>query len=189
MTTRLAEMSASHLDGKRSQARRRPDPPRSPSLGSPPSPHAADGLGESARRLLRLKVWCRRAKLDRELACGADPASRPDLQLEASHLLRPRSRRFVADALAALVPEPRSTSATLSARPPVRSDQVRPTAPVIDAVVRRLRSPSAVSPQGLALARRLLCDPAGPLYAPSDRDQLNRAMHAVLEALEPRCAS
>jgi hypothetical protein len=48
----------------------------------------------------------------------------------------------------------------------------------------RLRAPRRVDPDGVCLARELLVDGAGPLYAPAEPGQLRAAVLRALRALD-----
>jgi len=100
----------------------------------------------------------RAPRLDRALAEGADPASEPDLLVRARHVTSWRTRRRVARALQELERGPGV---------PVRRDQVREARDLLGELTTALLSRERVSPRGVVLARRIVTDGCGPLYAPS----------------------
>jgi hypothetical protein len=100
----------------------------------------------------------RAPRLDRALADGADPASEPDLRARASHVTSWRTRRRVARALEELERGPGV---------PVRHDQVQDARDLLTELTTALRSRERVSARGVLLARRIVTDGCGPLYAPS----------------------
>src|SRR4051794_33809567 len=101
-------------------------------------------------------LWAPR--LDRALADGADPASEPDLGARARRLTSWRTRRRVARALEEVERGPGV---------PVRRDQVREARDLLAELATALRSRDRVSARGVLLARRIITDGCGPLYAPN----------------------
>jgi hypothetical protein len=99
----------------------------------------------------------RAPRLDRALAEGADPASDPDLLARARRLTSWRTRRRVAVALEQLERGPGI---------PVRRDQLGEARELLAELTRALRSREQVSARGVLLARRIVTDGCGPLYAP-----------------------
>jgi hypothetical protein len=100
----------------------------------------------------------RAPRLDRALAQGADPASEPGLLARAGHVTSWRMRRRVAGALEQLESGPGI---------PVRRDQMREAGELIAELAAALRSRERVSARGVLLARRIVTDGCGPLYAPN----------------------
>lgn len=99
----------------------------------------------------------RAPRLDRALAEGADPASEPGLCARARRVTSWRSRRRIAEALEQL---------DRDAGLPVRRDQLREADELLAELVSALRSRERVSARGVLLARRIVTDGCGPLYAP-----------------------
>jgi hypothetical protein len=104
-----------------------------------------------------LSAVLRAPRLDRALAQGADPASEPGLRERARHVTSWRSRRRVARALEGL-----EGGGGL----PVRRDQVKEARELLAELTRELRSRERVSARGVLLARAIVTDGCGPLYAP-----------------------
>jgi hypothetical protein len=105
----------------------------------------------------RFALALRAPRLDRALAAGADPASEPSLGQRARRLTSWRTRRRVARALEELERGPGV---------PVRRDQLGEARELIDELTSALRSRERVSARGVLLARRIVTDGCGPLYAP-----------------------
>jgi hypothetical protein len=96
-------------------------------------------------------------RFDRELAAGADPASEPGLRARARRVTSWRMRRRVAAALEQL---------DCGSGLPVRRDQLREADDLLAELTRALRSRERVSARGVLLARGIITDGCGPLYAP-----------------------
>jgi hypothetical protein len=104
-----------------------------------------------------IAVVLRAPRLDRALAEGADPASDPGLLARARRLTSWRTRRRIAIALEQLEQGPGI---------PVRRDQLGEARELLAELSRALRSRERVSARGVLLARRIVTDGCGPLYAP-----------------------
>jgi hypothetical protein len=121
------------------------------------TPHTVRSAAASVRRPF---LAC---SLDRRLAQGRAPDETPALRRRAAHITSPAGRAQTACELTHLLdrPRPRLGSCALTAR----LDEVDANRPLIEALVRRLREQRTVAPRGVALARELLIDGDGPLYA------------------------
>jgi hypothetical protein len=106
----------------------------------------------------RFAVVLRAPRLDSALAAGADPASEPVLSLRARRVTSWRTRRRVARALEQVERGPGI---------PVRRDQVGEARELLAELATALRSRERVSARGVLLARRIITDGCGPLYAPT----------------------
>ena len=102
--------------------------------------------------------------LDRQLADGKDPAEYPLLVARAAQLARPPVRRKTAAHWQRVLDEVRSRPKRLTLAVAVCADQVADAGAELRALVARLRDDLPVSPVGVAQARRLLVDAAGPLF-------------------------
>jgi len=123
----------------------------------------------------RLADLLRAPRLDRALEAGADPASEPSLRERARQLTSRRARRRVARALEELDRGPGL---------PVRRDQVRDASDLLSELTVALRSRERVSARGVLLARRIVTDGCGPLYAPdAPRSALRWRVWNALRAL------
>ena len=106
----------------------------------------------------RFAAALRAPRLDRALAAGADPASEPGLRERARRITSWRTRRRVAKALESLERGPGL---------PVRRDQLGEARELLEELAVALRSRERVSARGVLLARRIVTDGCGPLYAPN----------------------
>ncbi len=135
--------------------------------------------------LLRLRVLARRERLDRMLIEGADPVATDELTLRAYELSRPSHRR----ALAASVDDAVRSAATRRRRspaaPPLAREGIAPARPALAELSRALREEPVVAARGVALARRLLTDGAGPLYVESGEAALRSTVDEAVRALLP----
>jgi hypothetical protein len=139
---------------------------------------------------LRAHVVTHRRSLTRELSEGANPVSSPALTLRAEQLTSERRRRSLARVLRhtvdeALYPVPRRASFGL-----VRRSAVIDAQDAIDILVKRLRSPEPIAPEGVALIERMLSDGAwSPLYNANPAGALRRLVVLATAALEPTSIS
>jgi hypothetical protein len=139
-----------------------------------------DESGRNAPSLaVRIRTRLARARLDTELASGADPAGSPELALRAEQLSSPAERSRIATALVD----------TLGGEPmiPVRRPQravVRGAANEILALVNRLLDDRPAGIAGLAAAARLAGDRRGPMHR-HGAGNLNDAIQSALAALDP----
>jgi hypothetical protein len=163
-----------------------------PTLSLPPR----DGLTTVPRHPLtqepprslsvRAYVVTHRRSLTHELSEGATPASSPALTLRAEQLTSERTRRSLARVLRhtvheALYPVPRRASFGL-----VRRSAVIDAKDAIDILVKRLRSPEPIAPEGAALIERMLSAGAwSPLYRAGPAGALRRLVVLATAALEP----
>jgi hypothetical protein len=138
--------------------------------------HRAPGLGS------RLRAHLDAQRLDAALAAGADPMASPDLTARAELLLRPRTRRALAHGLRRAAADASRTRMAISAAVHVARPDVHENARPLLALAAELLDP-CVRPGGIALTRRLLCDGAGPLYAPSGAGELRDAIEEARAAL------
>jgi len=146
----------------------------------------AEPVTRSRGLWLRLSVLVHRARLDRMLAEGGDPAASQELGLRARQITSEPYRRTLADSFdrilaAAEGPRPRLSSAVTPANREVRAARA-----ALLALCRALRDPGPVEPAGVALARQLLTDGAGPLYIESRNDALWHALRRAAAALDSR---
>jgi hypothetical protein len=117
----------------------------------------------------------RAPRLDQALAEGADPASEPSLRDRARRLTSWRTRRRLAKALEGVERGPGL---------PVCHDQVVEARDLLSELTTALRSRERVSARGVLLARRIITDGCGPLYAPNaPRSALRWRVWEALRAL------
>jgi hypothetical protein len=131
-----------------------------------------------------IAAW-RSAELDRELAAGVYPQTNALLALRARTLTGPRNRKRVADGLRRA--QRTAPGLTAAVRPNVRELLAAQTALV--AIDSRLRSPTPVRPEGVAILHELLTDAASPLYQPGEPGTLASRLRGAAAALDdPRAA-
>lgn len=123
------------------------------------------------------------SRLDRRLAAGADPQSSAALAARAARVTDERFRARVADGLAAAIDRASNERSAFSAAIPVQWAQVQNARAELTELIDELRAPWPVRPQGVAMARRLLLDGGGPLYAPAPSGTLRSAAWTALDRL------
>jgi hypothetical protein len=126
----------------------------------------------------------RHAALDRRLADGADAIDRRELTVRAWQITRPRALERLARALEGILIDAERPRPAHGPAVPVCCEEVEVARDEILRLVERLREPRPVCPRGVALARLLLTDGTGPLYAPSPNDELWRRLHRAAAALD-----
>ena len=137
----------------------------------------------------RVRDWLatrlRGTRLDRQVARGglargerAPRAARPVVG-------RVSTRAALARRLRDVIVDAERGPALLTARLPVCRRKVLLARPQLEALARRLLVAGPVAPEGVALARRLLHDGSGPVYARPGADDLAVAAEAACRALEP----
>jgi hypothetical protein len=126
-------------------------------------------------------------KLDHDIAAGASPESSALLALRAQALVRPAMRQRLARSLEHLREgaEPRPGPQPSGLRVRVRRDRILGAADALQILIDRLVAPAPVPARGVAGVRILLIDGAGPLYYPSDNDNLSAHVLEIVEQLEP----
>jgi hypothetical protein len=122
------------------------------------------------------------AALDEALAAGVAPEAEVALTLHARRLIAPGTRRRIARTLMGMVDATQGRSSA-PARP--RGLQVAHAAPELIALAERLQRRGAVEARGVALARELLRDGLGALYADHGGPRLADAAREATEALDP----
>jgi len=131
----------------------------------------------------RLRVALRSWRLDTLLIEGSDPVSTSELTLRAFQLTRPASRRKLASSLDDVVTSARVGPRRYSASPPLASREIKAASTALAELSEALREQPVVSARGVALARRLLTDGAGPLYVQTPDGTLVRAVQEASAAL------
>lgn len=155
----------------------RPGPGRS----DPGRPSAAE-----PSLALRARVALRRRSLTRALSDGADPAGSPGLALRARQLTSDRARRELGRSLRRAVFDAHHPAPSRCAVGLMRRGAVIEAEDLIDLLVKRLRSPVPVSPEGAALVQRMLNDgPWSPMYSPAGAGALRWLVRLATIALEP----
>lgn len=134
----------------------------------------------------RIAVRFRAFELDRALADGAPPEGDAALALRARQLTGARRRRRVARELHRVVRDARGPVALGVRQPAIRLPVCRRkvAAADLERLARRLLAPAHVAARGVAQARLLLVDGAGPLYWRCDEDDLAAAVADAIDNLE-----
>jgi len=136
-----------------------------------------------------LRDWAvtrlRGTTLDRQLAAGRSPDANVHLALRARLLGRVSTRVALARRVCDIIADAERGPALMTARLPVCGRKVLLARSQLEALARRLLVPGPVAPEGVALARRLLHDGCGPIYAHPDADDLAVAAQTARRALDP----
>jgi hypothetical protein len=129
----------------------------------------------------------RAAGLDRDLAAGASPDACALLALRAQVLVQPSMRRLLARRVRQVLAEATGEDALrfLDPRIPIQRNRVVDAADALQALIECLLLPGPLPARGVAMARLVLTDGAGPLYNPSAADDLRARVLAAVEQLEP----
>ena len=158
-------------------------------------------LDDERGRLILKRLWpwhqvlvrSQAARLDRELAEGADPEASASLAARAAQLTSTEFRRDLAASLRRILAAagepapPVAASAPLGpARPlrvPLRSTRISQSASLLAELAGRLLEPGPVPVRGVALVAQLLADGTGPLYREVARDDLGTVAARAAAAL------
>jgi hypothetical protein len=133
-------------------------------------------------------VRCRRASLDRQLANGRPAFDDAALSVRADQLCSSKSRSALADFLVGIVDMAYERPLPAEAPRLDRDAIVQARTAILD-LAGRLRSDPVVNPMGVALARRLLDDKAGPLYVSElPRHALDLEVRAAIAGLDAAAA-
>jgi hypothetical protein len=158
---------------------------RRSATSEPPADAAWSPIADGRPGLaVRLQTRLQRARLDEELARGADPATSPKHDLRAAQLRSPAARTRLANRLVLAVGEARGQGQELrSAKRRKQRAEVRDCADEILALVAQLREGAPIGVRGLAMAARLVTDRKGPLYRAGGPDlrEVLRATRSVLD--------
>jgi hypothetical protein len=134
---------------------------------------------------VRLDALLRRVSLDAQLVEGRNPRTSPELELRAAQLTERAERRRLSAAFRDAVREAEwpMTRRGLSPRVPVNRGAVLACRAQLEELADRLVAVDHPRPRGVAIARWLLVDGAGPLYARARADQLHNVIHTAQRAL------
>lgn len=135
-------------------------------------------------RVLSVRAQLGAARLDGELAEGAKPDTDPLLRERARQLQSRESRQRLALGLDRAVDQVQRPL-LYRKNAPAHSPAVREAAPTLQLLIRRLRGPRPVSPEGVARLEILLSDTGGSLYNPDGEPDLRTAAQAALSSLDP----
>lgn len=140
-------------------------------------------------RLAAIDWWRARWRghtLDQQLAAGVPAMTLPALRARASLLCSWRMRLRVAEGVERAVAEAASAPSPLTSVVPVARAEVRGATPALRALAAELTSDRPVAAQGVAMARLLLVDADGPIYAHSAGTELLSAVAAARDGLATR---
>lgn len=140
----------------------------------------------------RLRVWLGRSRLDRELADGCGPKASDLHALRARQLVGRPVRHEVAASLRRVVDDAGQPYAVLNATSLRRggalvslcSSEVLEWRGGLLGLADRLQAPPPVNPRGVAQARVLLGDGAGPLYNLLPRRPLGETLWSIADGLQ-----
>lgn len=136
------------------------------------------------QRFLSMRAQLGAARLDRELAEGAMPDTNPLLRERARQLQSRESRQRLALGLDRAVDQVQRPL-LYRENAPAHSPAVQEAASTLQLLIRRLRGPRPVSPEGVARLEILLNDGSGSLYNPDGDPDLRTAAQAALASLDP----
>lgn len=140
-----------------------------PGGGSSPWRASAElGSAAPARAALgvRWRARLRRAQLDRLLARGADPLTKPELQWRARQLTSRRNRRRLAKEIERVLDAAKTLPLLGGSAAPLNRVEIAPCRELLEALASDLRGAEPVALRGMALTAQLLHDGCSPLYAP-----------------------
>jgi hypothetical protein len=121
-----------------------------------------------------------RRRLDRELADGRGRDESAARALRAAQLAAPQSRLRLARSLRRAADASTRVDARMGAPLRPRAGRWRE---ALIGLAERLEKPVSVNVRGIARARRLLADGAGPLYGPGRRVSLGDAVWSIADGL------
>lgn len=124
-------------------------------------------------------------RLDRRLAAGDDPDSSRLLASRAQHLVSVATRQALAESWECLLVRARCASAPGHGAMAIRADRVLAAEPDVLELIAHLRTALPVAARGVAAARVLLTDGAGPVYHRWAATGLRDALQAAVAQLEP----
>jgi hypothetical protein len=144
-----------------------------------------ESTSERAPRLLGLKVFVVRGRLDRQMVAGRPHESSAALALRARQLTDLRTRRRIANDLRGIVDYVhRHGSRGVISAVVIEPAAVRTGRQAILELARRLEGTAPVSPSGVVLAKALLTDGLSPLFNPHSERTVAQAVSEVHDALE-----
>jgi len=132
---------------------------------------------------LSLRARLRRRDLDREIAAGASPAGNPLRELRARQLATRAERHTVAASFVNILDAAAECDTDPASRVTLDHSAVLAARSEIGWLIERLRDDGAVDARGVALARLLADDPAGPLVRPRLGQTLQQTIADIIRAL------
>ena len=150
------------------------------------SPDADYPVSEPCRIRSRLVAWAGAWWLDQALAGGVCPDTSATLSIRAHRLIGLATRRALARELRDVVDRAGRPREPFDNGIRVCAIEVLDARDAIEDLASRLDDRAPVEPAGVARARLLLRDGAGPLYSASYPGGLRQAVLVAIDALEPR---
>ena len=111
------------------------------------------------------------------------PSSHPPLDWLRGQIVARRCAGLAAGIEHAIA-EAHRPPVAISSAVPVRRAEIRAAEPLLRKLAARLRDGDAITPSGVATAKRLLTDGNGPMFAPSAPGALLDAVEAAILALD-----
>ena len=137
----------------------------------------------------RVRLWFRvglhRWQLDRQLADGCSTDVSEESALRACQLANVKTRRDLASALRGVVVDADRPVPSLLCAVPVDRRSVVPLREALLGLAERLERPGRLNPCGVARARVLITDGAGPLYNPAPKRSLSEMIWWIADGLQP----
>ena len=142
--------------------------------------------GEHASLRLRLHVFRSRARLDREIACGAVVSESAARQLRAEQLTTHEERRGIAAALTVVLDsaQERSARGMPSGHRDVRA--VLDNRDALLQLIALLRASTPMSAQAVALAQSLACGRDSPLFSPDSGRTIEQSLVQIAGTMPGR---
>ena len=158
-----------------------PDVPRAPAVIAA----SACGLAAVARAAHERRALAQlRATVDGLIVRDLPAPSSPLLYWRCSELTSIEAREQLAASIARI--ERAAAPSVLPGSAPINRAAVRVHHGELDAIVDRLLLPEPVSARGVLLVRRLLADPAGPLFGTERAAELGEQLRQALSSLDGR---
>ena len=128
------------------------------------------------------------SSLDPRLAQGDAPESTLLLAARAQRLVAPDTRQALADNWNGLLHRARQPVPTFGRHVPLCRERIVGAEAEVRSLVTALVTPSPVPARGVAIASRLLCDGAGPLFNVHWSGDLAATVRRAVELLDPSAA-
>jgi len=133
---------------------------------------------------MRLRAYLRSRELDRALATGVSPDSSGAISLRAHTLVGAATRSALARSVRRLIEDAQQPLSRLTPVVPICRRKILSSRKTLEELADRLASGDPVDARGVAKARLLLSDGAGPVYNQPAADDLEPALHEVLRTLQ-----
>jgi hypothetical protein len=135
---------------------------------------------------VRLVARLRGLDLDVALAGGASPDSGAALSLRAHTLIGASTRIELSREIRRVLRRANQLRSPFDPTVPICRRKIRDATAAFDELSDRLQGSDPVDSRGVAQVRLLLRTGSGPLYSHPFADDLVPAIHAIIDALEPR---